>query len=389
MKNIIIKICTIYFLLLLVFNIKSYAVELKDALSAKSEMVVGDTQTITLKDKSANSIYDLSKAKVTSWTSSDNKIVSISSEQTTGNMYISNPMSKGYEHKATLTAKKSGKVTITVTYDVSANTSFITYVSKIDITVKSKQEAAGEIQEEIKELDLKDKYKTVPDKTADAQTIKYFIISDQNYNNPKSKALKNVAKTDMQKIKSWKETIDKKIASDRNHYGQPKQYGAIRDVLNDIISANNEGKSTDDAIDNNSDAIQESYNLTNESNGRVITALKMKIESLIGETRDNYQFNDVLTDTEFYTGINDIDSSDAARVEKTVSKVLSVITNIGIILSVIIPAIVGVKYMIGSVDEKAEYKKDMVPYLVGAFMLFAISTLVKILQSFGNQINTI
>ena len=389
MRNIITRIFIINIFLLLVISVKLYsAVELKDVLSAKSEMIVGDTQTITLKDKSASSIYDLSKAKVKSWTSSDSKIVSISSEQTIENMSVGGiGTTKGYKHNATLTALKAGKVTITVTYDVSANTSFITYVSKFDITVKSKQEAASEAQEQMEDLDLTDKYKTVPDKTADAQTIRDFIISDKNFNN--SNALKNVAKTDMQKIKSWKETIDKKIASDRNHYGQPKQYGIIRDVLNDIISANSNGESTDDAIDNNSDAIQDAYDLTKQSNDRIINSLKMKIADLIGETRNNVEFNDVFTDLSYYTNIGDINSNDSSRVETTISKGLSIITNIGILLSVIIPAVVGVKYMIGSVEEKAEYKKDMIPYLVGAFMLFAVSIIVKILQNIGNQINTI
>ena len=101
------------------------------------------------------------------------------------------------------------------------------------------------------------------------------------------------------------------------------------------------------------------------------------------------EFHDVISDTNYYTQINDINSSDAQRVEETISKVLSIITNIGMIVSVIIPAVIGVKYMIGSVEERAEYKKDMIPYLVGSVLIFGISIIVKILQTFGNQIKEI
>ena len=391
MKKNIIKVCIICIFFLILLTLKSYAAtELKDALSGKTEMIVGDTQEIKLNDKSGSSIYDLSKAKVTSWTSSDSKIVTISSKETTENMTIVNPMTKGYEHKATLTAKKAGKVTITVHYDVSANTSFISYESKLEITVKNKEQAIKEKEQQIKELDLTDKYKTVPNNNADAQTIKYFIISDKEYND--SKALKNVAKTNIQKIKDWKKTIDDKIKTDRSHYGQPKQYGSIRDLLSDIISANDKGTSTDDAISSNASAIEDTYDLTNESNQRISNAIRMQISAILGdegEDRTTFDYKDVLDDTNFYTDVGDINTTDAQKVETTVSKIISIITNIGIILSAIILAIMGVKYMIGSAEERAEYKKDMIPYLVGATLLFSICIVTKIMQFLGQEISNI
>ena len=47
----------------------------------------------------------------------------------------------------------------------------------------------------------------------------------------------------------------------------------------------------------------------------------------------------------------------------------------------------GIKYMLGSVEEKADYKKDMIPYLIGAVLLFAITVIVKVLQQIGQSIN--
>ena len=56
-------------------------------------------------------------------------------------------------------------------------------------------------------------------------------------------------------------------------------------------------------------------------------------------------------------------------------KILSAVTTAGIVLSVLMLAILGVKYMLGSSEEKAEYKKSMMPYLIGSLLVFAASTI--------------
>lgn len=42
--------------------------------------------------------------------------------------------------------------------------------------------------------------------------------------------------------------------------------------------------------------------------------------------------------------------------------------------------------MIGSTQDKASYKQSMIPYLVGAIMLFTIPTLVDIVYDLVKQI---
>lgn len=77
------------------------------------------------------------------------------------------------------------------------------------------------------------------------------------------------------------------------------------------------------------------------------------------------------------------------KLEGKVGTILKVITNIGIILAVVILMVIGVKYMLGSVEEKADYKKDLVPYLIGSCLVFSISVVVKILYSVGSSFNSI
>lgn len=68
------------------------------------------------------------------------------------------------------------------------------------------------------------------------------------------------------------------------------------------------------------------------------------------------------------------------------STVLTVVTNVAIILAVVVIAVLGVKYMMGSLEEKAEYKKSMVPYLVGAVLVFGAGIIGKAVVGFAGSL---
>mgnify|MGYP004531230821 CR=1 FL=1 len=60
--------------------------------------------------------------------------------------------------------------------------------------------------------------------------------------------------------------------------------------------------------------------------------------------------------------------------------VIGLVQMIGTITSVLALIIIGIKYMVGSVEEKAEYKKTMKPYLIGAVMVFSITNIIFIIE---------
>lgn len=60
--------------------------------------------------------------------------------------------------------------------------------------------------------------------------------------------------------------------------------------------------------------------------------------------------------------------------------VLGFIQNAGMITAVIALAIIGLKYMITSPEGKADFKKDMIPYIVGCFMLGGVSLILGIIS---------
>lgn len=76
------------------------------------------------------------------------------------------------------------------------------------------------------------------------------------------------------------------------------------------------------------------------------------------------------------------DALDSTDLVKTGNFVVSVITTIGVVVSVIAIAAIGFKYMLGSASEKAEYKKTLMPYLIGAALVFGASTIAQIIYLF-------
>ena len=68
------------------------------------------------------------------------------------------------------------------------------------------------------------------------------------------------------------------------------------------------------------------------------------------------------------------------------SQVVGVITTIGVVVAVVVLLVLGIKYMMGSASEKAEYKKTMIPYLVGAILIFGASAITKVVISLGTSI---
>lgn len=75
------------------------------------------------------------------------------------------------------------------------------------------------------------------------------------------------------------------------------------------------------------------------------------------------------------------DMTNADKVKDKGNKIIGVVQFVGTFASIFSLIVIGIKYMMGSVEEKAEYKKTMMPYIIGAFMLFGITNLLGIINS--------
>ena len=70
------------------------------------------------------------------------------------------------------------------------------------------------------------------------------------------------------------------------------------------------------------------------------------------------------------------------EIQSAGNSIISILQTVGVVLSVVVLMIIGIKYMMGSAEEKADYKKSMIPYLVGAVLIFAASALAQVVYQF-------
>ncbi|MBR3163170.1 MAG: hypothetical protein IKF17_03615 [Clostridia bacterium] len=66
--------------------------------------------------------------------------------------------------------------------------------------------------------------------------------------------------------------------------------------------------------------------------------------------------------------------------------IIGILRGAGTVLSVIVLIVIGIKYMMGSVEEKATYKQTLMPYLIGAIMVFGITNILPIIVEVAKAI---
>lgn len=69
------------------------------------------------------------------------------------------------------------------------------------------------------------------------------------------------------------------------------------------------------------------------------------------------------------------------EVTNTGKKIVGIVQVVGVVVAVVVILVIGIKYLVGSAEQKAEYKKTMIPYIVGAVLVFAGSTIVNVIYN--------
>lgn len=89
-----------------------------------------------------------------------------------------------------------------------------------------------------------------------------------------------------------------------------------------------------------------------------------------------------------YSGIiNEVDkngqgpSSDVDGIKQVAGRIVKAIRNIAAIVAVVIISILGIKYMIGSTQERADYKKSFIPLIVGVIVVVAAAQIATMIFS--------
>ena len=95
--------------------------------------------------------------------------------------------------------------------------------------------------------------------------------------------------------------------------------------------------------------------------------------------RETYAFN--VNDWNPFEGGNVNNVNDGSILLNKANKVLGYIKMIGTIASVIFISILGIKYMLGSLEEKAEYKETLKPYVIGCLLIFGTVQILGIISN--------
>ena len=76
----------------------------------------------------------------------------------------------------------------------------------------------------------------------------------------------------------------------------------------------------------------------------------------------------------------------AGKVNKVVATVITIARVVGVAVAIVMLLVVAMKYMTAAPGEKADIKKSAVVYVVGAVVLFAVTGILGIINTFSSNI---
>lgn len=76
-----------------------------------------------------------------------------------------------------------------------------------------------------------------------------------------------------------------------------------------------------------------------------------------------------------------ISYGDASYIFDKGATIIATLRNIAAIISVFVITIIGIKYMIGSLEERAEYKKTMGPVIIACILITCLSEILTLIAS--------
>lgn len=85
-------------------------------------------------------------------------------------------------------------------------------------------------------------------------------------------------------------------------------------------------------------------------------------------------------------GNGNISAESTEGIKNFGGQMIGVVRTVGVLIAVVILLVLGIKYMVGSAEDKADYKKSMIPYLVGAVLIFAASAITGIVYDMATAL---
>ena len=96
-----------------------------------------------------------------------------------------------------------------------------------------------------------------------------------------------------------------------------------------------------------------------------------------------YCIDDLVTQLESASDINTAGNN----ITTGLNNVLSLVRFVGSGISIIVVLMLGIKYMVASIEEKAEIKKKAVPIVIGCVILFATTQIVVLINDIVTDVS--
>lgn len=154
--------------------------------------------------------------------------------------------------------------------------------------------------------------------------------------------------------------------SANNSYGEIRQHyysGEIKNASEEVLSA---WLTTIEKYEN-----ENSWLVSNEEAYEELNEIREEIK---------FEFNDTIG---YWTPTN---SGGNDKIKKMTGKIVGFIQSITSYACVGVLAIIGMKYMYASVEEKAKYKETMLPYVVGCILVFGISQVTSLIYDIADYL---
>ena len=132
------------------------------------------------------------------------------------------------------------------------------------------------------------------------------------------------------------------------------------------------------------------------SNINIVQAVQTQGTTTKNKDMNTYTKQDYSSDTSLSDVISGGDSFinagkggsaqiDKGSLQNASSSIYNILLICGVIIAVLICSIMGIKFMIGSVEEKAEIKAALVPFAIGCIVVFGAFGIWKIVVTIGNN----
>lgn len=244
----------------------------------------------------------------------------------------------------------------TTIYEMNVNGELDGYIGKMTQT---------EIDEWRKEIDALMKYdKTNEDfwlNVLDKLTDRERELNSENEGKITDDEAEEMMDDDYDQIKKWLNEHDPSILpSDLKE----KWRETIRNSdASDEEKERYEGRLDGESID------EQNEDERDQSNGGRSSVLYKK-PTVVDSGDSSQSLDDMMSDGDDFVQSATDNPIDTAQLQSVSSNLFNIFVEVGVALAVIVGLVIGIKYMYSSVDQKAEIKKLLVPYLVGCVVIF-------------------